>query len=180
VNAPFLIEHRNCDIDLPVLAFAWRGACLELYSVVESTVCTTVDLLADQRLIAPKDGNHAAAGVRMRALVDVLRQERFDGHERRALKILEDWEQLDKHRIYFAHGRSKVGFLDITFTIEPRFCGARQPPATRTYDALEMLALLRELSAASTRIRQQLGQINAYCRRHVATLVGTGIHKDLA
>ena len=167
MNAPFLRTVSALDTDFALLAYAWRGACLELYSEVERAVSKTLEAVATEGNVSTAESHHHAAGVRLRALLQALRSGSFSGHEARAVALLERWETLDKHRIYFAHGQSRVGDRVIIFTIEPRVLRAEQPAARKEYDLFAMLELITELHEYTQRLRQQLGQIKAACRRRL-------------
>ena len=152
--------------DWHVTAFAWRGACLDIFSRAEHSIDDCLEVLEGSGGDLGQNAHHHFSAARANALRDFLAERSsFTAHAKPCVEMLDEWCALMQQRVLVAHGRMAVS--DIGLTLRYREHRGKKGVTTheQSFSRLEMLGFLKRISEVQRRLHMQLGQIKAAARR---------------
>ena len=150
--------------DIALLAFAWRGACLELFARIELDVGETLDAITTRKLALDKEAVHPGAKARYRSLAGALKIHPLGRHAQSTVRRLEEWCELHEDRVWLAHGRFRALTDGLSIELVTYDGKSRNAPDPVVLTRMDMLTKLTKLSACATSLHGQLGQIRKACR----------------
>ena len=150
------------------LAYFWRGHCLNHFSRGEVAISDCIEALREFGEALDANSRHPGAAARSRALRLALQSRPYGGHTKVALQRLVEWDDLSLERAGLAHGLFKCTPRGVTITLTEYLSGERRDHPPKFHSLDDMRSYLSRLEACVQKLDVQLGQIEAYCRRHTA------------
>ena len=160
---PSLVQ--PAELPWSLIASAWRGAVLELYSRAEQSVDDCIQALENAGHELGADSHHLGALARSRALKAYLETSEFTPHSKVCSERLGDWQLTLSRRSALAHGVMDCTDRGIALRYEEHKGSNKVTRHERVYSVIEMTGFLRSLEADYTQLHMQLGQIKAAARR---------------
>ena len=162
MNAPFSSSSAEVRIDNRIIALAWRGACLEIFSRGEACVDECLSDLRKSGWSLGKDSQHPGAKARLGALSDFIAVHPPGTHADAATGAISTWSRVAEARLCLAHGLMKVrkdGSVRLQLNAATTTRVDLSQPIERTQ--VEMVALLHQIEGALHALRCQLGTVRA-------------------
>lgn len=153
------------DLPWSVIASAWRGTILDLYSRAERSVDDCISALEDAGHDLGADGHHIAALARNRALKRYLDTSEFTPHAKVCSKRLGEWQMHLSRRTGLAHGVMTANREGATFVYEEHKGADGVARHECAFSMIEMIEFLRALDVNYRQLHMQLGQIKAAARQ---------------
>ena len=156
----------KAHLDPAYIAYFWRGTCLDHFSKGERVVSDCIEAIRESGGALDKESTHPGSAARSRSLVSALKTQTFGGHQKAAIRRLEDWIRLCERRPGLAHGLFKITKAGVTITLSEYLAKERRdhPPMTYTFE--EMRSFLADLEECVHHLVGQMGQIQAFCRKN--------------
>lgn len=153
------------ELPWPIIASAWRGTVLELYSRAERSVDDCIQALEDAGHELGAESHHQGALARNRALTRYLELSEFTPHSKVCSERLGDWQVRLSCRSALAHGVMKCTDQGVTLRYEEHKGSNKVTHHECVYSMIEMTGFLRSLEADYAQLHMQLGQIKAAAKR---------------
>lgn len=168
MTLPFVPELPVSDQvpDWHVTAFAWRGACLDVFSRAEHSIDDCCEVLEVSGCDLGPMAHHNFCAARANALRGFLAERgSFTAHAKPCVEMLDEWCSLMQQRVLVAHGKMSVSDAGLTLRYREHRGKKGVTAHEQSFSRLDMLAFLKRISEVQRRLHMQLGQIKAAARR---------------
>ena len=149
------------DTLCPITMWAWRGCCIEVFSMAEHSVADCLISLEQAGVHIGKQARNPSASKRLKALSACIKDNGFGGHGKAALKCIAEWERVYERRALLAHGHITATAEGLTIR-HITYDGTNETRLEpRPFSRDEMRDALAEIKAAQKALHDQLGQIKS-------------------
>jgi hypothetical protein len=163
MNAPFFRSQDKSLIGAEIVAAAWRGACLELYSRGEAAIDCCLAKLTKAGWKLDKASKHPGAKSRLVALQEFVRTNGLGTHAKAAAEALDRWADLNNDRLLLAHGLMTVHKDgSVRLQLSAHTPNSSERLNDKTLSQLDCAGSLRRLEDALHAVKCQLGTVGAY------------------